>query len=315
MAYGTELPLVSTGVGFRSNFGPVTLAPGARVAAYVRSTGGASDDDPVISNNLVPTLAAGLARCRAGKNDVVFVLAGHTENVTGATMLDNLVAGTRVIGCGVGTNRPNFRWTATTAQWVLNDADCSFSNLILRLEGAVVVKGIVCTAAENAILGCDIDTGTVASTNLATIGIEIGAGATNFKLAGNYIHSVADSGSTNVVKVAGVCDGASIVGNKIMAATATAATIGVIDITAAATGLDIGDNLLQNRLASSQVGLSVTGAVACTGVVYDNFVATEAGTPVSDSFLVNAASLLRFFDNKGSDTKNTSGLLAPAVVT
>lgn len=315
MAYGTDLPLVSTGVGFRSNFGPIVLDPGARVAAYVRSTGAVSDEDPVIANNLVATLAEGLARCRAGKNDVVFVLPGHTENVSGTTMTSGLKAGTRVIGCGIGTNRPNFRWTTTTAQWVLDDADCSFSNLILRIEGAVVVKGIVCTAANCAILNCDIDTGTVASTNLATIGVEIGAGATNFKFQGNYVHSVADSGSTSVIKVAGVCDGATIVNNKIMAATATAATIGVIDITAAATNLDIGDNLLQNKLASSQVGLSVTGAVACTGVVYDNFVATEAGTPVSDSFLVNAASLLRFFDNKGSDTKNTSGLLAPAVVT
>ncbi len=315
MAYGTDLPLVSTGVGFRSNFGPIVLDPGARVAAYVRSTGAVSDEDPVIANNLVTTLGAGLARCRAGKNDVVFVLPGHTENVAVAAFLANLVAGTRVIGCGVGTNRPNFRWTATASQWILNKADVSFSNLILRLEGAVVVKAIVCTAANNALLNCDIDTGTVAATNLATIGIEIGAGADNFKLQGNYIHSVADSGSTSVVKVAGVCSGATIVNNKIQAATATAATIGVVDITAAATNLDIGDNIFQNTLASSQVGLSVTGAVACTGVVYDNFVATEAGTPVSDSFLVNAASLLRFFDNKGSDTKNTSGLLAPAVVT
>ncbi len=315
MAYGTELPLVSNGAGFRSNFGPVVLEPGSRVAAYVLSTALPSDTDPVIAANVAQTLAAGLQRCRAGKNDVVFVLPGHTENVSDATMLDNLRAGTRVIGCGIGSNRPNFRWTATTSQWKFDDADCSFSNLILRIEGAVVVKGIVATAANCALLNCDIDTGTVAATNLATIGIEIGAGANNFKLAGNYIHSVADSGSTSVVKVAGVCSGATIVNNKIMAATATAATIGVIDITAAATNLDIGDNILQNTLASSQVGLSVTGAVACTGVVYDNFVATEAGTPVSDSFLLNAASLLRFFDNKGTDTKNVSGLLAPTVVT
>lgn len=290
------------------------MDPGARVAAYVRSTGAVSDEDPVVAANLVPTLAAGLARCRAGKNDVVFVLPGHTENVT-TTTLTGLVAGTRVIGCGIGTNRPNFRWTATTSQWALNKADCSFSNLVLRLEGAVVVKAIVCTAANNAILNCDIDTGSVASTNLATIGIELGAGADNFRLEGNFIHSVADSGSTSVIKVAGVCDGAMILSNKIMAAVATAATIGVVDITAAATNLEIGDNLFQNKLASSQVGLSVTGAVACTGVVYDNFVATEAGTPVSDSFLLNAASLLRFFDNKGTDTKNVSGLLAPTVVT
>lgn len=314
--FGTDLPNIATGLGHRTKYGSVVLSPGARVAAYVRSTGAQSDDDPMLATNLVPTLSAGLARCRSGFNDVVFVLPGHSESVTdGTTMLTNLVAGTRIIGLGYGSNRPVFRWTTTASQWAITKADVQFTNLRLLLEGAVVVKGIVTTAASTAILNCEINTGTTASTNLATIGVEFGTAADNFLFQQNYVHGIAGCTSTSVIKVAGVSDGGMILDNKIMAATATAATIGVVDITAAATGLDIGRNIFQNRLASSQVGLSVTGAVACTGVVYNNYVAVEAGTPVSDSFLVNAASLLRFFENYGTDTKNTSGLLAPAVVT
>jgi hypothetical protein len=260
----------------------------------------------------VPDIPTGLARCRSGRNDVVAVLPGHTENVT-STTLANAVAGSRLVGFGRGSNRPNLRWTATSSQFVMNDNDFVISNFILRMEGAVVVKAVAVTAADCAILNCDIDMGSTAATNLATIGIELGAGAHRFLLQGNYIHTVADATPTQVIAVAGVCDGAMILDNMIMAAT-SAVSKGVIDITAAATGLNIGRNILQNRLASSETVFS-TGAVACTGVCYDNYAATEAGTPVSDAFEPNAACLIRFFQNFSTDTKNTSGLLAPAVVT
>jgi hypothetical protein len=242
----------------------------------------------------------------------VIVLQGHTENVT-ATTLANMVAGTRLVGVGRGTNRPNLRWTATTSQFVMNDADCLISNFILRMEGAVVVKAVAVTAADCAIMNCDIDMGSTAATNLSTIGISIEAGADRFELRNNYIHTIAGATPTQVVVVAGVCDGAVIMDNKIFAAT-SAVGKGVVDITAAATGLEIGRNLLQNRLASSETVMSV-GAVAATGVYYDNYGATEAGTPVSDIFEANAASLLRPFQNFGTDTKGASGLLSPAVVT
>lgn len=312
MSFGPSLPNFTTGVGFNTKFGPVVLEPGARVAAYVRSTGAVSDEDPVVATNLVQTLAEGLARCRSGKNDVVFVLPGHTENVT-STTLTSLLPGTRVIGCGRGSNRPNFRWTATTSQFVMNDADCVFMNMIFRCEGAVVVKAFAVTAADCAIIGCDIDFGTTASTNLSTIGLDIGAGADRFEFRNNYVHTIAGATPTQVIVVSGVNDGVTICDNKILAAT-SAVSKGVIDITAAATGLDIGRNLLQNRLASSETVIS-SSAVAATGVYYDNYGATEAGTPVSDVFEMNAATLLRPFQNFATDTKGASGLLSPAVVT
>ena len=314
MSFGPSLPNFTTGVGYNTKFGPVVMEPGSRVAAYVRSTGAVSDEDPVVATNLVTTLAAGLARCRSGKNDVVFVLPGHTENVT-ATTLANLVAGTRVIGCGRGTNRPNFRWTATTSQFVMNKADCVFLNCIFRCEGAVVVKAFAVTAADNAIIGCDIDVGTVASTNLSTIGISVEAGADRFTLANNYIHGIAGATCTQVCVVSGVCDGVTVVDNKIYAATSVA-TVGVVNVTAAATGLEISRNLLHNRLATSSAAGSVTGAVACTGMANDNYCRIEdtAAVPATTGWTLNASSLLGLFQNFTTDTKNTSGILSPAVV-
>lgn len=305
-----DLIRLGKAVGFATPYGGFVLDPGSEVRAYVRATEPDGLDD-AMKAAWCPSIADALSRCRAGRNDVVAVLPGHTENVTSST-LANLVAGTRIIGCGRGSNRPNLRWTATTSQLVMNDADCVLSNFILRMEGAVVVKAVAVSAADCGIYHCDIDMGSVAATNLSTIGIELAAGAHRFELRNNYIHTIAAATPTQVIAIAGACDGAVICGNKIMAAT-SAVAVGVIDITAAATGLDIGDNLLQNRIASSETCISC-GAVAATGVVYRNYCASEAGTPVSDLIELNAASLLRLFENYGTDTKNTSGLLTPAVV-
>lgn len=297
--------------GFRTPYGGAILDPGSSVVAYVRATqpDGMPDD---MRAKWVPDIPSGLARCRSGRNDVVAVLPGHTENVTSAT-LTNAVAGSRLKGFGRGSNRPNLRWTATSSQLVMNDADFVIDNFILRMEGAVVVKAVAVTAADCAILNCDIDVGSTAATNLATIGIELGAGADRFLLQGNYIHGIAGATPTQVIAIAGVCDGAMILDNKIMAAT-SAVSKGVIDITAAATGLEIARNILQNRVASSETVISC-GAVAATGVVYLNFGSTEAGAPLTDGIELNAASLLRLFENYVTDTKNVSGVLAPVAVT
>jgi hypothetical protein len=312
MSFGPSLPNFTTGVGYNTKFGPVVMEPGSRVAAYVRSTGAVSDEDPIVATNLVTTLGAGLARCRSGKNDVVFVLPGHAENVTSAT-LANLVPGTRVIGCGRGSNRPNFRWTATTSQFVMNDADCVFMNMIFRCEGAVVVKAFAVTAADCAIIGCDIDVGSTAATNLSTIGVSVEAGADRFLLANNYIHGVALATPTTVVAVSGVCDGAAIVDNKLYAAT-SAAAIGVIHISAAATNLEISRNLCWNKLAASTACFSTTSAIS-TGVVSDNYGRCETDTTQANVFLFTSGSLLSPFQNFATDKPILSGLLSPVVVT
>ena len=207
---------------------------------------------------------------------------------------------------------PVFRWTATGSQWVLDDADVTIQGLRLRLEGANgVVKAIAVTGADCAILGCDIQVGSGAS-NKATIAIEIGAGADRFELCGNNIRGAVAGSVVNCVLVAGVADGVRICDNEILVAT-TVVGVGPINVTAAATQLKVMRNVIANILASSETCMSV-GAVAATGVVCDNYGSTEAGTPVSAIFEFNAASLLRCFQNFGTDTKNTSGLLSPAVV-
>ena len=118
-AYGNSmyknLPAVSAGAGIQFPFGTV-LPPGGRVI-YLRSTGPQDGDDTTWSQRLETTLAAALSKCRSGLADTIIVLPGHSESVVDATMLDNLVDGTRIIGAGspMQDDAPQFRWTATAS--------------------------------------------------------------------------------------------------------------------------------------------------------------------------------------------------------
>jgi len=292
-------------------YGTVTIDPSASVVAYVRATQ-LPNQSSEVQNKWVPDIASGLARCRSGRNDIVVLMQGHTENIS-ATTFSGLVAGTRIVGLGRGSNRPNLRWTATTSQLALNKADCIISNCILRMEGAVVVKAVAVTAADCGIIGCDIDMGSTASTNLSTIGIEIGAGADRFELRNNYIHTIALATPTTIVSVAGVCDGAVIMDNKIYGAT-SAAAIGVVHISAAATNLEIARNVFWNKLAASTACFSTTSAIS-TGAVYENYGRCETDTTQANVFLFTAGSLLSPFQNFATDKPILSGLLSPVVVT
>jgi hypothetical protein len=319
MAYGApfppDLPVVSAGAGMKTPFGITLLPPGSRIAAYVRSTGAQSGDDNFTTLNLVPTLAAGLARARAGLGDTVVVMPGHSESVVDATMLNNLVAGTRIVGFGRGSNMPTFRWTATASQWILNDADVTIQGLRLRLEGANgVVKAIVTTAADIGIYGCDIEVASGAS-NKATIALEVGAASHRFELIGNVFRGTATHNATNGVLLAGVSDQVRITDNE-MVFSATAAN-GLINVTAAVTSLKVLRNVLSNTMTSSTSCITVAAATAASGVFADNYCAILAdGTANATGILFpgSPSATIKCFQNFCSDEPRESGVLSPAAV-
>ncbi len=307
-----DLPFVAAGAGTKTPFGIALLPPGARVAAYVRSTGVQSGDDQFTAQNLVTTLAAGLARVRSGLGDTVVVLPGHSESVTDATMLDNLVPGTRIMGFGRGSNMPVFRWTATASQWALNDADVTIQGLRLRLEGANgVVKAILVTAADVGIYGCDIEVASGAS-NKATIALEVGAGSNRFELIGNVLRGTATHNVTDGVKVVAAVDQIRIQDNE-MVFSATAGN-GLIHFTAAATAIKVLRNILDNSQTSSTACLLFDATIAVSGVVANNYCAILAdGTANATGIVFTATSgtTAKFFENYCSDEPRRSGTLAP----
>lgn len=316
------IPLVGNeSIGQRTLHG-TWVPPGSRVAAYV---GPQSDStDAYVGNGLlVSTLAAGLARCRAGKGDVVYVLPGHTETVSVTTMLDNLVSGTQIIGCapfGSGL-MPTFTFAGTTntSTWTVDDANVTIANLRFECTGADSIDTpIVWTGAGGRYTGNFVTLGSD-TTHDCDVFLTVGTGADNLQIISNKFKSLSTAVTTNVILVSGTAvEGVTIVDNN-MRATLSSATGGMIAITSAATNLDIGYNIMRNFVEDG-VGIRVSD-VACTGMVYNcYFGGTDAGGTVANtSKLVSYAGTtnpdLRVFESRATDEAQGGGVVSPAAAT
>ena len=305
-------PMISGATGVRTPYAHL-LPPGSRVAAIVCSAGEANIDEPYLPEQLVPTLAAGLARCRAGRGDVVVVLPGHDEDV-GTDMLDNLVDGTRVIGCGCPDqdDAPTFNWVAATDNWALDNKNCLFANLRFAMNQANnITKGITVTGAGNKIIGCYFQTGTGASLDCA-IPVSVEAGADNFSFVGNV--SRQSGGTTTSVVAAGVVDCLLVKGCDLQQI-GSGAAVGCISVTGAATNVRIEDNKLSNEATSSTACVNVTDAASTGMIEYNRMATLNDGTASSQGLILGASSLIKCFENYSCDEPILSAILGPVACT
>ncbi len=309
-----QVPSYTSGFAIATEFG-IVMPPGGRLAAMVRSTGVQQGDDRQIASFLVPTLASGLARCRAGLGDTVVVLPGHSESGVGTTMLSGLVAGTRIVGVGQGSMMPVFRWTAASDNWALAANDVFISGLRLRMEGANgVTEAITWTGSDCVLRDCDIETVSGASNKVTTAINLSAAGASRAKILNNTFRGTSAASSTNIISVSSTPDQVVIMGNKIMCSSTT--TNGGINISGAATDILVASNWMHNSTAASTTCIAVAD-VASTGMICFNFCSVENNGTAANQGVVFAAvttTKIRAFENKCSDEPGKSGALAPAVV-
>lgn len=270
---------------------------------------------------LVSTLAAGLARCRSGKGDIVLVLPGHTETVSTTTMLDNLVNGTQIIGMapfGSGL-MPTFTFSGTTntSVWNVTKNDVTMAGLRFACTGAdsidtpIIVTGTGFRFQENYVnLGSD-------TTHDCDVFLTVSTGADDCYIVRNKFKSVSTAVTTNVISVAAAVEGCTILGNW-MRATLSSATGGMISVSAAATNLDIGYNVMRNFVEDG-VGIRLAD-VACTGMIYNNyFGGTDAGGTVANALkavsFAGTSHLVRSFNNLATDEDSGAGVTSPAAAT
>lgn len=296
------------------DLGTAQILPTGGNVQYVRSTGPDQFDPPSLTGRILPSLEAGLTQCRANRGDTVVVLPGHSQSVTDATMLNNLVDGTRIIGMGEGSDMPTFRWTATGSQWVWDNNNVSLSGVRLRLEGANgVVKALNITGTDFKLFGCDIEMASGATAK-ATIGVEVGSGALRGKIAGNRVRGTETHNVTDGFKVVGgtTPDDLWIVGN-VMMFSATAAN-GLIHYTVASKRNLCGWNVLYNTHTASSATVAIDN-VACDGMGVDNRSGTvNDGTASAQGFTFGAAALWRMVESYSSDEPRRTGVINPAAV-
>jgi hypothetical protein len=290
------------------------VKPGGKVVRYVRSTGWVDSDPQDLYNMISTDLNSALAYCRSGYSDIVICLPGHTENLASADSLSNLVAGTRILGMGVGSAQATLRWTATTSTVLLSKADVIIDGMYLKMEGAAVVAPITVSGASCAITNCRIVWASGAS-NKATTAIEVTTGGDRFRFVGNEVEGTATHNVTNGLLVSAVVDNLIITDN-VMEASATAAN-GLIKVAGAATHIKILRNYIHNEHTSSTAAIAIAD-VASTGFIDKNVVWVENNSTVTGQGIVFAgtsSTKIKCGVNYACDEPGKSGLLTPVAGT
>lgn len=264
-----DLPFLQLSAGLRTDFGTIT-PPGGRIAGYVRSTGPADFDSQDIVQRTFTTLNAALGQCRSGRNDIVIVLPGHTENISSADQMSNLVASTQIIGVGNGNSRPTFTWTAATATFLLDVANVKIQNLILNMDpgsGSVTVAApMTISAAGCSIFGCKIRMGTDANSKV-TIGITTTAAADDLAMIGNEIYGATAAECTTMIQFVGA-DRLQFHGNTVVGATSNASVGPIRFLTTASTDIKMYRNLVRNNKSGGGAGdQAITGMAGMGGEV------------------------------------------------
>lgn len=293
-------PLYQTmGAGVLTDFG-IWLNPGSRVI-YVHHSGGRAGDIDEIRTRTYTTLNSALFHCRSGMGDTVVVLENHAENITTADQMSNLVAGTKIVGLGIGSNRPSFTWTAAGATFLLDVANVSIENCRLFMAGPhaagtalTVSAAMTVSAAGCAMLNCSIKCGFDAD-QLCTIPITVTTGGDQFTFQGNDVQGLVAGPCTTFMRLT-ACEDTIIDGNSIVCAT-TAAAVGVVQaLTTAPLRTIIKDNFMNNLKSDSTAAL--TPMTAQTGVISDNYLEIQS---TGLAHITTGSSMSRF-NNYGKNT-------------
>lgn len=155
------------------------------------------------------TLAYAYSSDVLSSGDVVYVMPGHTESITGAGTVTADIAGVTVIGLGSGATRPTFNFTATDSTMLITAASNRWVNLLTVANTAVdVVDGIVVTGADCTLQ--DIEGREDGTTKQFALWVRLHTGAARAKLIRPRFLGAAGDGGVAAIKISGVIDGVYI---------------------------------------------------------------------------------------------------------
>ena len=80
-------------------------------------------------NRPFATIDYAIGKCTASRGDIIAVLPGYTQNITGAAGIALDVAGVAIVGLGAGSLRPQLTGTATASTFAITAANCALINL------------------------------------------------------------------------------------------------------------------------------------------------------------------------------------------
>lgn len=222
--------------------------------------GGANPDAPLA------TVDYAIGLCTANKGDVIYVLPGHAETISGADGFDADVAGVKIIGLGWGAQRPTFTFSATASTAAVGAASVTIENLRFKAGISAVVVGLSIEAAgtDCVVRNCDFLQGAAHSTTGFDFvdSVIITAGAHRALIENcRFLAEAAVAGAATAIKLSGAVHNVTIRNNEFMGDYSTSC---VNAITTLSQHLIFLDNLVHNTDAGEPYLEVITGT---TGII------------------------------------------------
>lgn len=217
------------------------------------------------------TIDYAVGKCTASKGDVIYVLPGHNEGITGAAEIDLDVAGISVIGLGAGSLKPTIDFDNTAASVAIGADNVTVKNIRFRVSANAVTNGLLVEAGADSYIidGCEFGWPETATDEFA-LAIQIMAGC-NDGVIENCLFAAGAQAAVAAIKLTGASDNIIIRNNRFTGAHSTAMING---ITALSTNLLIQGNIFQQGATEPAIEM-LTGT---TGIIADNYIATNLGT-------------------------------------
>ncbi len=212
------------------------------------------------------TIDAAMAKTTANQGDIIFVMPGHSEDVSASITMD--VAGVWVRGLGWGANRPTITLTTSTTI-AMSAASTRLSNIIIDLLASgtdiTVTNAITVTAAD--VIVENIETRSHATSQF-TNHINVNASGTRCIIRNCFLKSLITASSSSGLQLDG-CDGIQILNNVIMGHYGAAGCIDNLTGSDEAKQAVIANNWVHND-SSTGGDLAVVMDPAATGLFVNN---------------------------------------------
>lgn len=260
------------------------------------------------------TLALASAGCLANRGDVIFVMPGHTENISSATAITLSVAGVTVIGLGTGSLRPTFTLdTVATARINVTAANITIANCIFVANFADIATCFILTTAPSfSVKNCEFrDTSSILNF-LAIVTTTVSVNSDGLVFTGNRLSILGITAATTPIKVANTLDRITINDNFIVKAVLNNTSCVLAHGALVVTNLEMSRNKIFSALTDSATGgiLITTSSTTNTGMVSDNYI---KALDVAAAILVTAGSAYGMTNNLYNGDVDSSGFVLPVI--
>lgn len=265
---------------------------------------GSSDGNDGTYLRPLATIDAAVAKCKANRGDVIYVMPGHVETIGAASALDLDVAGVRLIGLGHGSKQARCDFTAAAGTVAVGADDVIIENINFHANVDSVALGLVIEDGVDhcVVRNCKFDVET-SGTDEFDIAIQMVNNNTSTLIEGcTFDMGLADA--VAAIKMDADTDKTTIRNNVIRGDYATANINGD---TTLSTNVDIHGNLLENGIGGNLNAQPVIELLTgTTGTIRDNYcvcnLATKVASIVSDTCLL-------FENYYNEDIQGTGGLI------